>query len=34
MGKWSVGKLSVEPGADFTATCTMKHTLKMKLLKR
>ena len=27
-GEVSVGKLSVEPGADFSASCTMKATIK------
>lgn len=27
-GDATVGKLSVEPGADFSASCTMKETLK------
>jgi cytoskeletal protein CcmA (bactofilin family) len=27
-GEVSVGKLSVEPGADFTASCTMKTNIK------
>jgi cytoskeletal protein CcmA (bactofilin family) len=27
-GEVSVGKLSVEPGADFSASCVMKHSIK------
>jgi cytoskeletal protein CcmA (bactofilin family) len=31
-GEVSVGKLSVEPGADFTASCTMKTSNKIQNL--
>ncbi|MBC5838472.1 bactofilin family protein [Flavobacterium muglaense] len=31
-GQVTVGKLSVEPGADFSATCTMKPNVKNLLL--
>ena len=31
-GEVTVGKLSVEPGADFSATCTMKPNIKKLLL--